>query len=266
METKNIMKHNKVVKGSPDSDRMLRTGSFLRRWCITAILVFILIGSMFMSCIKEPDYEGFGDAYFVVENVGQDTLKGLALHAFSYSEFLSVTVTLQGNSEINYELEPYLGYNQDFVWKTPANQLSTSLPSTGDYIFNAIFKGGQTSIFYDKLTSDYILPPVIDVCEFVTSVNRVDVEWQDVTKADVYNVKLLNSNDTVLFVSEVYDNNITNFSFGEATKGWQTSSYPATGQEVKVEVAAYLLEPGKSLDEIQAVSKSRRSIIWGQGS
>jgi hypothetical protein len=220
---------------------------------------------MFISCLKEADYEGFGDAYFVVENAGQDTLKGLALHAFSYSEFLSVTVTMQGNSAINYELEPYLGYNQDFVWKTPANQLSTSLPPTGDYVFNAIFRGGQTSLFYDKLTSEYILPPVIEICEYVASVRRVDVEWQDVAKADVYNVKLLNLNDTVLFVSEVYNKNITNFSFGENTRGWQTSAYPQTGQEVRVEVAAYLLEPGKSLDEIQAVSKSGQNIIWGQG-
>jgi hypothetical protein len=258
------MKHNTENKDSQRRGKMPPTGSFLKRKSVTTVLATIVVSSMFVSCIKETDYGGFGDAYFVVENVGQDTLKGLVLHAFSYSEFLSVTVNLQGNSEISYELEPYLGYSQDFVWKTPANQLSTALPPTGDYIFNAIFQGGQTKMFYDKLTSEYILPPVIDVCEFVNSVKRVDVEWQDVVKADVYNVKLLNMNDTVLFVSDVYNSNITNFSFGETTKGWQTSSYPATGQEVKVEVAAYLLEPGKSLDEIQAVSKSRRSIIWGQ--
>ncbi len=259
------MKRNEVSKSSQHSFRMPMTGSFLKMKSVTGVLAIILISSMFGSCLKETDYEGFGDAYFIVENVGEDTLKGLAFHAFSYTEFLSVTVTLQGNPEINYDLEPYLGYNQDFVWKTPANQFSTSLPPIGDYVFNAIFRGGQATIFYDKLTSAYILPPVIDVCEYVTSVKRVDIEWQDVAKADVYNVKLLNMNDTVLFVSEVYNSNITNFSFGETTKGWQTSSYPATGQEVKVEVAAYLLEPGKSLDEIQAVSKSRRTIIWGQG-
>ncbi len=258
------MKRNKESKGSQRSGKIPRTRSFIKMNSVTEVLAIIVITFMFVSCLKEEDYEGFGDAYFVVEKVEQDTLKGLVLHAFSYSEFLSVTVTLQGNQDIRYELKPYLGYNQDFVWKTPANQLSTSLPATGDYVFNAIFNGGQTSTFYDKLTPEYILPPVIDVCEYVSTVKRVDVEWRDVAKADVYNVKLLNMNDSVLFVSEVYNSNITNFSFGESTRGWQTSSYPAKGQQVKVEVAAYLLEPGKSLDEIQAVSKSRRIIVWGQ--
>jgi hypothetical protein len=231
---------------------------------LVGILILLVSANLMVSCFAEEEPEGFGDAFIVTEIVGQDTLKGLSLHAFSYTDFLSVSAYFSGMISTPYNLSPYMGFKQDFIWSMPISQFSKNLPATGDYVFNAIYKDGQSQVFYDKLTADYILPPVIKVCEYVTSSERVDVEWSAVSKADVYNIKLMNLNDSVLFASDVYNSSITNYSFGKNTKGWQSSTYPTAGQNVKVEVAAYLLESASSLKDLQAVSKSRKTITWGK--
>ena len=228
-------------------------------------LVVLLSSIMLLtSCVdSETDPKGFGEAYILVEIVGQDTLKGLGLHAFSYAEFSAVNVKLSNDVNQTYTLQPYLGYNQDFVWSTPLNQFKKELPAEGDYVFNATFKSGHTYTFYDKLYSTLVYPPKITNCEYVVTNERVDVEWDRVTNADSYNVKLLNQNGDILFVSQVYNRMTDFYSFTKNTQGWQTSTYPATGQTVIVEVAAYLLEVGTSNSELQSVGKSRQSIIWG---
>jgi hypothetical protein len=229
-----------------------------------SLVVFFATSMLLTSCVdSEIDPVGYGDAYILVEIVGQDTLKGLGLHAFSYSEFSAVNVKLSDDENQTYTLQPYLGFNQDFVWSTPLNQYKKELPSAGDYIFNATFKSGHTHTFYDKLYATIVYPPTITKCEYVATNERVDVEWDRVSNADSYNVKLINENGDILFVSQVYNRMTDFYSFSKNTQGWQTSTYPTNGQTVFVEVAAYLLEAGTSNNELQSIGKARKSIVWG---
>jgi len=227
--------------------------------------VLFALSAMLPSCFdNEVDLVGYGDAYILVETVGQDTVKGLGLHAYSYSDFSSVVVNLNGNPAVTYTLAPYLNYTQDYVWSTPLAQYTKTLPVSGDYVFNATFAGGESLIFYDKLTTNYINPPHITLCEYVTKKERVDLEWNDVPNADAYNVKLIDQQGNYLFVSQAFTSSITNYSLGTSTKGWQSeTSYPSQGQVVTVEVAAYLLEENSGSDELQCISKSRQNITWG---
>lgn len=227
------------------------------------LLFNIVILFFLVSCLAEENPNGYGDAFIVAEMVGQDTLKGLSLHAFANTDFSSVTVNQSGNMAKTYVLSPYMGYRQDFMWNTPVSQLSRNLPATGDYVFNATFKDGQSQILYDKLATDYLLPPEMKVCEYILSSDKINVEWSAVPKANVYNIKLINLNDSVLFVSEVFNSGLTKFSFGKNTPGWQSATVPLTGQNVNIEIAAYLLESVSSLNQLQAVSKTHKTITWG---
>ncbi len=226
----------------------------------TVVLSLFLLS----SCIdSDIDPVGYGDAFIFVEIVDQDTLTGLGLHAFSYSEFTSVNVRLSGDDTKNYVLQPYLGYKQDFTWSTPIAEYSKTLPAAGDYIFEATFRGGQSHTFFDKLYSTLVYPPKILKAEFVSAGEKVEVEWQKVSNADSYNVKLLNSEGNILFVSPVFNRSTDFYSFSKNTNGWQSSSYPTAGQTVVVEVASYLLEPGTNQNELQSIGKSRQQITWG---
>jgi len=231
---------------------------------IRVLLIFFLSVLMVGCFENDVELSGYGDAFILVEYNNLDTLKGLGLHAYSYSEFAAVNVTLKDNTTLSYTLDSYLGYKQDFYYNTPLTQYTKTIPLSGDYIFHATFTDGQLLEFYDRLTSDYILPPEITVCQYVVSNSRVDVTWKSVTKATFYNVKLLDGTGKILFVSPVYDSYTTDYSFSKNSQGWQTSTYPEDGQNVTVELAAYLLEPGSTDNELQSISKTKKVIIWGK--
>ena len=177
------------------------------------IILMLFFPVFFVSCLDtELNPTGIGDAYILVVLNGQDTVKGLGLHAFSYSEFKTVTVTVTGNSSLNFNLDPYLGYKQDFVWFTPQSQYSKTFPATGEYVFNAVFADDQQLMFYDRLTSDYILPPKITKCGFNPQSKVIEVEWEKVKLADAYNVRVTDTEGKILFVSPVYNNSVTSYT------------------------------------------------------
>jgi hypothetical protein len=233
---------------------------------ISKITCLVLFSLLLFSCIdNEVDLTGFGDAYILVEVNGQDTVMGLGLHAYSYTEFKSVVVNVTGNQSLTYTLTPYLDFKQDYLYTTPLSQFSKNLPAAGTYVFTATFTDGQSLALSDLLTSDYIKPAKIKRCTYTKQTSQVDVEWEKVKLADAYNVKLIDQSGKILFVSPAYNNGTITYSFGPGTEGWQSStSVPAEGQVVKVEVAAYLMEATLAQDELQCISKTRAEITWGK--
>jgi hypothetical protein len=227
-------------------------------------IFFSLIAIVSTSCIdSDTDPYGFGDAFILIEIMGQDTLAGLGLHAYSYSEFTAVNVHHNNNEESFYALTPFMGFNQDFVWNTPRDQYQKELPPEGDYVFNATFRNGQTQTFSNKLFSSVVYPPLITRCVYVPSTQRIEIDWERSTNADSYNVRLLNENGDILFVSPILNRITEEYTFTRTTQGWQTSSLPTTGQTVVVELSAYLLEPNSTNNQLQCIARSRQSVTWG---
>jgi len=220
--------------------------------------------AVLLSCLSDEEVlTGYGDAYVVVEIAGQDTLKGLGLHAFSFSEFARVIVTPPAGSDTTYTLAPYLGYKQEFFLEQPLAEFSKTLPLAGTYVFNAQFTDGQSLLFSNDLTTDYILPPEITLCVYDVSGQRVDVVWKEVAKASSYNVKLIGKEEKILFVSDELSGRGNDFSFTRNTPRWQTTDYPASGDSVVIEVSAYLKEKNSSQGFLQSVSRARKKFVWG---
>lgn len=238
----------------------------MNRSTILAITGGILLTWLMSSCLdNEVILNAYGDAYILVEMNGQDTVKGIGFHAFSYYEFKTVEVTVTGNPALKYNLASYMNYKQDFIWSTPSDQFSKILPQTGEYVFKATFTDDQTLDFYDRLTSDYILPPVIKSCTYNLQTKEAEVEWEKVKLADAYNVKVMDQTGKLLFVSPTFSNSTTYYAFDTSTKGWQTSvTLPSGGQKVWVEVNSYLVEDMQDQNELQCISRTRKEISWGQ--
>lgn len=226
--------------------------------------LFLSMAGLLFSCLKDEEViTGYGDAYILVEINGQDTLKGLGLHAWSYSDFSAVKVTSPVTSAPELTLQPYLGYKQDFILETPLSGMTKTLPAAGNYLFLATYADGSTLNFTNELYPDFILPPQIKTAAFNQSAQRVDVTWGNVVYAHSYNVKLINAEGKVLFLSPELSNSVTDFSFSRNTQGWQTGDYPANGTTLTIEVAAYHKEKNTPLNKLQCVARSRKSITWG---
>jgi len=236
----------------------MRKSLFLKMWVLLTASVFLV------SCIDDDvDHIGFGDAFVVVKKSGDSVVKGLGLHAFSYSDFASVSVATPVSGADTIRMETYENYKQEFFWETPAEQFGTTQPQAGDYVFSAVFKDGKKLVFSNKLTSGSILPPVIKRIEYVISGDKVDAEWEKVVDADAYNVRLVDEEGKALFISSELNSFSTNYSFGKNNNGWLTSTYPTNGQHLTVIVSAFLLESDSSGGRIQAIPRAEGGIVRG---
>lgn len=222
---------------------------------ILTILIFI-----FSACQrKDPELSGFGDAFIKVEVVGSDTLYGLALHAFSFTSFASVEVT-QGDRL--YTLEPYLGFEQDYLYMTPVKEMSATRPPAGEYQFNALYEDGRTMVFSDRLYTSVARPARITECRYNRDSQLAEIAWLADQHNDAYNIKAFHTNGELLFVSRVYNNDSDYYAFGRNTQGWQTGNLPVNGQELIIEITAYLNQPETKGEKLQSIALSRQSLIW----
>jgi len=223
-------------------------------------LLFPVFAFFASGCIQEdPELSGFGDAFIRVEVSGTDTLYGLGLHAFSYTNFSSVEVT---KAEKIYSLAPYLGLHQDFIYETPKEQLASIPPQDGDYIFNALYADGRTMNFTDRLFTSVARPVRITECRYNRDTDLAEIAWLVDKRNDAYNIKVFNSSGELLFVSRVYNNDSDYYAFGRNTQGWQTSNRPMAGQALLVEISAYLNQPETKGEKLQSIAFSRHSLIW----
>ncbi len=234
----------------------MRNHSFgFRKFLLLAAFAFILGG-----CLRDdPELSGFGDAFIRVEVSGSDTLYGIGLHAFSYTNFSSVEVNI---GEIIYILAPYLEYRQDFVFETPKEELTTIRPQEGEYIFNALYPDGRSMVFSDRLYTSFARPVRITECRFNRDTNVAEIAWLADKRNDAYNIKVFNAEGDLLFVSLLYNNDSDYYAFGRNTQGWQTSNLPLAGQELLVEISAYLNQPDTKGEKLQSIAFSRHSLIW----
>jgi len=236
----------------------------MRKNFLRAAFALLVSVPFLTSCFdNDVDPTGYGDAYLMVKIVGQDTLYGLGLHAFSYSDFSAVTAAASSAPTNTYTLQAYMGYKQDFIWLTPENQYSEELPVTGDYTFNATFATGESLVLADKLYTDRVYPPALTTCQYSNTSHKVEVKWTKPANAAVYTIRMFDSDGDLLFVSPSYNSSTDNYSFGKESQGWQTTTFPSEGTTCTVEVTAYRMKTPSAYSNVQCAAKSRQDITWG---
>lgn len=225
----------------------------------------VLTAALILSSCLSYDLEdtGFADALIIVKTNETQTLYGLSLHTFSTKSISSVSAFPRSQPDITYNLTPYQNLKTDYVYETPAGSFSSVLPVTGDYIFKVNYSNGDTLTFINKLNSDIVMPPVIKKCSFNTSLQGVEIEWNTVENDDFYNVKMMDEQGKVIFVSPVFYPITTSYTLREDTQGWQLSSRPAEEAQVTVEVSSFRMESGGGNNHFQATGRSTQTITWG---
>ncbi len=229
-------------------------------------LVFaVIIASIavaFTSCNDDDDdVYVVGDVYAVSQLSGQDTVYGLSIHAYSLSSFSSVKVT-NGEGTV-YNLKAYPGYETDFYYDTPTGELSMGKPVTGTYHFTATFKSGEVLETDDVLSSSILYPPVIKDCSYDVAKSKVFLEWEDVTDADLYVIKIY-KDDTRVFLSPAFSVTTPKVEFDANSSYWENSYEPVTGDNLKLVLSAFMYETGGGGYDVQASTSSETSFVWGE--
>lgn len=203
-----------------------------------------------------------GDAYMVSQLVGQDTLFGISIHAYSLYPMSSVIVTPENDNENSYSLQSYPGFKTDFYYDTPASQLSKQKPATGNYHFEARFETGEYHTDDDILGSEVLFPPKVETCSYDATKKQALIEWKTVTGADVYVVKLYKQ-DTLVFLSAAIPPEYKKVAFDANSSSWGKDFIPKAGTNFQARISAFKYEAGGDNFNVQASTSSDATLIWG---
>jgi len=201
------------------------------------------------------------DAFITVKVEKNDTLYGLVLHGFGTRDFASVSAT--DEEGLPYTLSSYNHYTYEYIYKTNNDLLSKTIPTIGEYNFSNIFLTGTTYSSTNYLSKDCIYPTAITTCEYDSTEEKINLEWDINGDADFIVIYLTDEDGNTTFVSNSINGSSTSYSISSDTDYWG-NFIPINGTRYTVTIYMYLYETtGEDLN-IQCRAENNSTVIWGK--
>ena len=226
------------------------------------IASLIVVTSLFTitSCSnEEPVPQAYPDTYIIAKQSGETVLYGLGMYTYSNTDMKSVVA--QGPDDQEYTLGAYGGYLYQYYWETDDADFSESLPETGDYSFNVVFKNGDTQTVNETLTSTVLSPAVFTTCEWETDNNQISLAWDVVTGTDYSVILMRDSEGTVVWLSSALGSTVASGDIN-ASSGWVNGNAPVNGDTYTIELSIFKYDTGTK-SYIQAKAVTTQNIVWG---
>lgn len=225
--------------------------------------ILLLVAAILSSCLKTDDQaSGTGDVIVVSKKIGNNTVYGISLYAYTFSAFKSVTVASSSDASKTYTLSANQGYKTSFYYETPDAEFSSQTPSAATYTFSAVFENGSTATFQDVLSDKVLTVPTIENLEYDSVKNTLKVSWTKIANADSYAISILDG-QTVVFGSTELASSLTSYTISATGGGWAVSSPPVKGKTYTIKLFAFLYESGANSYNVQATALTEAPAIWG---
>lgn len=229
----------------------------MRKIFVKVLILLLFTG--FTACDDEELVAyARGDAFIVSKVFEQDTVYGLALHAFGYKDFSRVEVTDPDGE--NIQLLPYNGYTYDYYYEDE-DEFYPALPVAGNYSFSFAFTSGETDTDVDVLNDDVLYPAHITKCEYDATDQRVELEWDNPEDADYFVIFMEEADGDLVYISPALTGTKTNHEISSSS--WVNGKTPATGTTYTIVINAYMYEPGLDDLNVQGKSITTRTVVWG---
>ncbi|MDP3643348.1 MAG: hypothetical protein Q8S54_09190 [Bacteroidota bacterium] len=217
-----------------------------------------------VSCLKNPDdIICAGDAMIVSKMAGNNVVYGLSIYTYTNSSFQSVQVVSSADAGKSFSLKSDQGLKTNFIYEMPESEYTATRPAASTYTFTAALTDGTTQVFNDVL-SDKVLPiPTIQKCTYNTEMYQLDIAWPVTEGASSYVVFIFNGLSPV-FASYELAGTTKSFAVISGGNGWARSFSPETGKTYTVRLYAYLYEDQGNSNNIQAMSFTDQTVVWGK--
>jgi hypothetical protein len=227
-------------------------------------LAFVICAILLTSCLKTTvEIKSSGDAMIISKFDGNKVVYGLSIYAYTNGEFKSVEVTSSAEPGKSFTLKSDQGVKTNFIYDMPESEYSATKPAPSTYTFTATFTDGTTQVFTDDL-EDKVLPlPSIEKCTYNTQMLQLEIGWTAVEGASSYAINVLNGTSPVYWSNEL-TGTTKSFSVTSGTNGWASNFYPETGKTYTLRLYTYLYEDQGNRYNIQAVSFTDKTVIWGK--
>ena len=217
------------------------------------------------SCL-DTEYTGqtaYGDA-FVKSILLNDSVVGynVQLYAYSWSEMKSVNVYTGSDRENLITLDT-IDYKYTYAYQPEEQTYSQDPPEDNQYFFKVVFDDDEQTVVNDYLSDEVIVPPTIKMLEWDDIDKQIKLEWNPVSKAQIYSVALVNPEGKVAFETEMLDRTVTSIWINQYTYGWHSGLKPEQTTSYQLVVRAFLFEPVASTFDIQCMAiNDIHSVVW----
>lgn len=226
------------------------------------LMVFLIVAGM-ASCNDDDDKAPFaviGETVTLKKMVDDTARYAVAYYAYGNYAMTSASVKFPSGDSI--ALSAMEGYKQTF-YKDPASaDYSKDTPEEGTFTFSVVNEGIKHTAT-DKLdVKDFDVPTITEVTAN-TGNTSITVEWDKVTNADGYVIRLMNDEDEVVFISTFIPNTSDNFVISANTGLKETLE---SGKTYTVDLQALLYEDSATASDrgwnVEMISIASEDVVY----
>lgn len=231
---------------------------------IGQLVLISLILTGIVSCNKDENIEAFeviGDAMILKRMVGDTTYYARSYYAYGNYAMTEASVTLAEGGTV--ALTAADATKRTYMKEPTIDDFSTTPPVTGTFEFSVMNEGIEHTSS-DLLSFSNLDFPTITTANYNSS--TITVEWEQVTTAENYLVRMVDENYDLVFTGYLLSNTALTYQIGASTGTW--SQTPVDGETYMIEVHAFLYDNDASTDDyfynIDEISIASQNVVWGE--
>lgn len=171
-------------------------------------LLFLVMLFAFNACTKyeHEQFEVTGDVVFIKKIINEEIVSATAYYAYGNDNISSTTVTLP-YEEGTVELEPFETYTYTFISQPEDVDFTINPPIPGNYSFEVTSTNDET--IYASDDQEYVNMGFAEniSIDFDENINGLSIEWDEISDADTYIVRIFDTSDEMIFNSPVISAN-----------------------------------------------------------
>lgn len=234
--------------------------------------LFLVFGTF--SCTDEEEdtlFEAVGDAYYFNKIVDNEKVTALASYAYGNKAIIDAVVSLpDGGTAI---LDGSLENSYTVFDELNENDFDTVYPEEGTYLFELVSKDEDNLQSSDVLLIEDLEIPEITEIRYESNDFSYDVEWNSIDNADAYLLKMFDSEDQIVFTSNLIDSGESAYTLINGELGaWETEI--VIGNTYTVQLFAFIYDgeadPATTgtatspMFNIQEMSVYETDFIWNE--
>lgn len=231
----------------------------------TYLLFFFAIAVV--SCNdSEVPLEVLTDVYVINKKFDTVVKSATAYYAYANQTMSSVTVTIPNNGG-NVELESSPGSMNNMAKEPNDADFKTTAPAKGTYAFTIKGVSGETLQVPDILNYENLPIPQFTKIKFSGSPLILELEWNIMTNADGYFVKMFDLDGKLIFSGYNIKPDANKYVITSSASSGYWSQTVVDGKSYLLQLNAFINDPEATLSNyiynISEISLSENQIKWG---
>jgi len=230
-------------------------------------MLLLIAGFTINSCNDfDEELEVLTDVYVINKKFDSEVRSANAYYVYANKTLSEATVTIPNNGGV-IQLESLTGSIYTFAKEPVDSDYKTTAPIEGSYVFNIQGSNGETMQVPDLLDYGNLGIPQFTKIKFSGTPVIMELEWNLVTGADGYVVKMFDLEGNLVFNGYSIDDNFNKYTVtGSSNSGyWSQSAVDGRSYMLQLNAFSYDAEANQTnyIYNVSEISIGESQIEWG---